>query len=97
MRDILITCGKNMPYKVVHQVKELNHRVVEKILSENNINAINVIALTKDKSHKAKSLIGDAEIIKKFQKEIILVNAEAHRFALNYHKNLRKKSFLRRV
>ena len=34
MRDIYITCGKNAPYKVVHQVKELNHRVIEKILPD---------------------------------------------------------------
>ena len=34
MRDIYITCGKNMPYKVIHQVKELNHRTIEKILPD---------------------------------------------------------------
>ena len=28
MRDIYITCGKNLPYKVIHQVKELNHRTI---------------------------------------------------------------------
>lgn len=34
MRDIYITCAKNQPYKVIHQVKELNHRVIEKILPD---------------------------------------------------------------
>ena len=34
MRDIYISCGKNQPYKVVHQVKELNHRTIEKILPD---------------------------------------------------------------
>jgi hypothetical protein len=34
MRDIYITCSTNMPYKVVHQVKELNHRTIEKILPD---------------------------------------------------------------
>lgn len=34
MRDIYITCGKNMPYKVIHQVKELNNRTIEKILPD---------------------------------------------------------------
>ncbi len=34
MRDIYITCGKNLPYKVVHQVKELNNRTIEKILPD---------------------------------------------------------------
>lgn len=34
MRDIYITCAKNQPYKVIHQVKELNHRVIEKIIPD---------------------------------------------------------------
>ena len=34
MRDIYITCAKNQPYKVIHQVKELNHRTIEKILPD---------------------------------------------------------------
>lgn len=34
MRDIYITCAKNTPYKVIHQVKELNHRTIEKILPD---------------------------------------------------------------
>lgn len=34
MRDIYITCAKNLPYKVIHQVKELNHRTIEKILPD---------------------------------------------------------------
>ena len=34
MRDIYITCLKNMPYKVIHQVKELNHKTIEKILPD---------------------------------------------------------------
>ena len=32
MRDILITCAINEPYRIVHQVKALNHKVVQKIL-----------------------------------------------------------------
>ena len=34
MRDIYITCAKNNPYKVIHQVKELNHKTIEKILPD---------------------------------------------------------------
>ena len=34
MRDIYITCGKNMPYQLVRQVKELNHKTVEKIIPD---------------------------------------------------------------
>jgi excinuclease UvrABC nuclease subunit len=56
---------------------------------------VGVVAVTKNKSHKASKLLGAKEILEKYQKEIILVNAEAHRFALSYHKNLRKKVFLK--
>ena len=34
MRDVLITCGVNSPYKIVHQVKELNKRTIERILPD---------------------------------------------------------------
>ena len=34
MRDVYITCVKNMPYKIIHQVKELNHRTIEKIIPD---------------------------------------------------------------
>jgi excinuclease ABC subunit C len=73
-----------------------------KILIENKLeNSIKVVAVTKDKSHKAKSLTGQDsspdtnEMINNFKKEIVMANAEAHRFSLIFHKNLRKKSFLK--
>lgn len=34
MRDIYITCGKNMPYQIIRQVKELNHKTIEKIIPD---------------------------------------------------------------
>jgi hypothetical protein len=34
MRDVMISCADNTPYKVVHQVKTLNHRVVERIVPD---------------------------------------------------------------
>ena len=34
MRDIYISCGRNMPYKLVRQVKELNHKTIEKIIPD---------------------------------------------------------------
>jgi len=34
MRDVLITCGINAPYKIVSQVKTLNQRVVERIIPD---------------------------------------------------------------
>jgi len=50
--------------------------------------SIPIVAVTKDERHKPKSVSGRSEIIDKFKKEIVLLNAEAHRFAI---KNLRRR------
>jgi hypothetical protein len=34
MRDVYISYAKNMPYKIIHQVKELNHITIEKIIPD---------------------------------------------------------------
>ncbi len=34
MRDVYITDSMNQPYKLIHQVKILNHRVIEKIVPD---------------------------------------------------------------
>jgi excinuclease ABC subunit C len=83
-----------VPDLVVVDGDERHVRVVEEILKENQLENIKVVAVTKNKSHKASKLIGEREALENFKDEIIMVNAEAHRFSLSYHKVLRKKSFL---
>jgi len=51
-------------------------------------------AVTKDDKHKAKAIISSAnqncqDIIKKYKKEILSINNEAHRFALAFHRQKR--------
>ena len=48
-----------------------------------------VIAVTKDDKHKPKAIIGDENIINKYKKEILLINNEAHRFAITFHRQKR--------
>lgn len=92
-----------LPDIVVLDGDERHIKVAESVLQENfakqNFPAIQILAVTKDKSHKAKQIIGGKNVtkeeIEKYKKEVILVNAEAHRFALSYHKNLRAKRFLK--
>ena len=55
---------------------------------------IEVVSVVKDDKHKAKAIMGDEKIIKKYKKEILLVNNESHRFAITFHKKRRDKSFL---
>lgn len=55
---------------------------------------IPVMSVVKEDRHKAKAIIGDEEIIKNYKKEILLINSEAHRFAIAFHKKRRNKNFL---
>jgi excinuclease ABC subunit C len=56
---------------------------------------IPVVAVLKDEHHKPKDILGDKEFAKKYKREILLSNSEAHRFAIAYHKNLRNRNFLK--
>ena len=66
------------------------------ILKKIDIN-IPVISVVKNEKHKAKYFLGDEKIINKYKEIILKINMEAHRFAINYHKNLRKRNFLKRL
>jgi excinuclease ABC subunit C len=56
---------------------------------------IPVVSVLKDEKHKPKDILGDKEFTKKYKREILLSNSEAHRFAIAYHKNLRNRNFLK--
>jgi excinuclease ABC subunit C len=83
-----------VPDIIVLDGDERHIRVVEKVLGEMSLKQIQVVAVTKNKHHKASKLVGEKETLKNFHNEIIMSNAEAHRFSLSYHKFLRKKTFL---
>lgn len=63
---------------------------VEHMLKQNNL-SIPVVSVVKDERHKPRDFYGDAMYISKYKKEILLVNNEAHRFALAYHRELRSR------
>ncbi|OHA16925.1 MAG: hypothetical protein A3C79_01195 [Candidatus Taylorbacteria bacterium RIFCSPHIGHO2_02_FULL_45_28] len=70
------------------------HKIhAESVLKARRI-SIPVVAVTKDERHKATKFVGNPEIIEKFKKEIVALNAEAHRFALAFHR-LRRNSIPR--
>ncbi len=84
-----------IPDVVIVDGDERHINVAEKILIENNLDkTVKVVAVTKNRQHKAQKITGDKKIVEEFQREITLANSEAHRFAITYHKNLRKKSFI---
>jgi excinuclease UvrABC nuclease subunit len=53
------------------------------------VSIIPVVAVTKDDKHKAADVIGLMELVKAYRRDIIAVNAEAHRFAVRYHRQRR--------
>jgi excinuclease ABC subunit C len=52
---------------------------------------IPVVSVVKDERHKPKDILGATVHVDNHKKEILLANAESHRFAIGYHKVLRNK------
>jgi excinuclease ABC subunit C len=50
---------------------------------------IPVVGVTKDDKHRARAIQGDRGVITGHEHDILLANAEAHRFAIAYHRKLR--------
>lgn len=71
-------------------VGQLN--AAKEVLREKGFN-IDIVALVKDERHKAREIIGMKSTVEKREREILLVNSEAHRFAIGYHRKLRGKGF----
>ncbi|MDQ5883541.1 MAG: excinuclease subunit [Patescibacteria group bacterium] len=81
------------PNMIVVDGSVAQKRATEKVLNEIGA-VIPVIAVVKDERHKPKALLGGKDYIKGREDAIVLVNAEAHRFSIKYHKDLRGKKFL---
>lgn len=65
-------------------------QTAEKVLAHLGL-VIPVVSVVKDERHKPKDILGPALHVDNHKKEILLANAEAHRFAIGYHKVLRDK------
>ena len=48
--------------------------------------AIPVVGVVKDEKHRPRGILGDRTLIKDHERDILLANAEAHRFAIAYHR-----------
>lgn len=65
-------------------------RHMRRLLVELNVPSP-VVSVVKDERHKAKAILGNKELAASYKPSIILANLEAHRFAIEYHKQLRDK------
>jgi len=79
-----------LPNLIVVDGSVAQKNAMEAVLEEERL-TIPVVAVTKDERHKQKTILGDSDIIEKHRQEILLSNLEAHRFAINYHRNLRDR------
>lgn len=52
---------------------------------------IPIVGVVKDEHHRPKGFVGDKRYTSSYEREIILANSEAHRFAISYHRKLRGK------
>lgn len=61
----------------------------ERVLRARHI-SIPVVGVTKDERHKAARFVGRLDIITPHKRDIVALNAEAHRFVIKYHRRKRK-------
>src|SRR3989344_4248895 len=55
--------------------------------------SIPVGGVVKDENPRPRNIIGDRELIKDRERDILLANAESHRFAIGYHRKTSRKEF----
>lgn len=50
-----------------------------------------VVAVVKNEKHRPREILANRELAESESRAIILANSEAHRFAIAYHRKLRRK------
>lgn len=53
-----------------------------------------VVGVVKNEFHKPERLIGDTGAIRAYERDILLANNEAHRFAISWHRTRRRRAML---
>lgn len=82
-----------LPDLMVADGNQIQKKVIEDVLREKGLSIL-VVAVVKDIKHKARAIIGDEIVIKRFKKDILAANAEVHRFVLAFHKKRQSAAFL---
>lgn len=82
-----------MPNMIVIDGGLAQKRVAESVFRQAGIE-IPIVSVVKNERHQPKNILGQRAFIEKHEADILLANHEAHRFAINYHKDLRRKKSL---
>jgi excinuclease ABC subunit C len=83
-----------MPRLIVVDGSTAQLNAAESVLANYGIR-IPVVGVTKDDKHRPRDIKGDRDLITSREREILLANAEAHRFAIGYHRNKRSKEMFK--
>ncbi|MFZ1626242.1 MAG: hypothetical protein WAT81_00375 [Candidatus Moraniibacteriota bacterium] len=82
-----------LPELIVVDGALLQSDVVARILKKKGL-SIPIVGVVKNEKHKADRIIGPRGLVKRFEKDILLANAEAHRFAVGFHRKKKREQFL---
>jgi len=82
-----------LPELIVVDGSLLQSAVAEKVLIQAQL-SLSIVGVVKNSKHQPERLIGPEALTKRFKKEILLANSEAHRFAITFHRKRRGKEFL---
>jgi len=97
LREILMRRLKHeewpLPEMIAVDGSKLQLGEAEAVLNEMLL-SIPVVGVVKNKRHQPERLIGEEALTRRFEKEILLANGEAHRFAITFHRKRQGKDFL---
>jgi excinuclease ABC subunit C len=80
------------PDLIVVDGNTIQKSVAEKVIKKVQL-FIPVVAVVKDEHHRPKNILGTTKLIEEHEASILLANAEAHRFAITFHR--KKRSVLK--
>ena len=86
-----------MPRVIVVDGAKAQMNAAQKVLEQYGV-MIPVVGVTKDEKHRPRALAGlstalkvnDRDLSRALSRDILLANAEAHRFAIGYHRKSRR-------
>ncbi len=82
-----------LPELIVVDGELLQSEVAARILKRQQL-SIPIVGVVKNEKHQPKKIIGPRGLTQRFEHDILLANAEAHRFAIGFHRKKRREGFL---
>ena len=81
-----------LPHIIVVDGGAAQINAARRVLAEYSM-SIRVVGVVKDEKHRPRNIVGDRELIKDRERDILLANAESHRFAISFHRKTSRKNF----